>query len=132
MPRGITFSAKDRRPSHFSCLVPPKPSPLASPQYRSGFPCLCSVSSARNVLLSLSHLMTCLFPSRLSSGVPWWPNRLRIWHCHCHGLGHCCDLVSISGLGNSACCGGQKKGLNSDATCSESLFLVPPSPPLLS
>ena len=21
--------------------------------------------------------------------VPWWPSRLRVWCCHCCGLGHC-------------------------------------------
>ena len=42
-------------------------------------------------------------------GVPWWFSGLRIWRCHCCGLGHCCGTCSISGLGISACCrSGQK------------------------
>ena len=27
--------------------------------------------------------------------------RLRIWHCHCSGLGHCCDVSLIPGPGIS-------------------------------
>ena len=30
-------------------------------------------------------------------GVPWWLSVLRIWHCHCSGLG------SVPGLGTSTC-----------------------------
>ena len=38
-----------------------------------------------------------------TSGVPWWPGVLRIWHYHCYGTG------SIPGLETSACHGcGQK------------------------
>ena len=36
-------------------------------------------------------------------GVPWWLSRLRIWHCHCCGLG------SIPGPGTSACWGNSQK-----------------------
>ena len=30
-------------------------------------------------------------------GVPWWLRRLRIWHYHCCGSGHCCNMGSIPG-----------------------------------
>ena len=41
---------------------------------------------------------------KLYRGVPWWPSRLRIWHCHYSRVG------SIPGPGTSTCCGqGQKK-----------------------
>ena len=30
------------------------------------------------------------------SGVPLWHSRLRIWHCHCSGLGHCCGIGSLA------------------------------------
>ena len=33
-----------------------------------------------------------------SALVAWW---LRIWHCPCHGSGHCCGAGLISGLGPS-------------------------------
>ena len=26
-------------------------------------------------------------------GVPMWLSRLRIWHRHCSGLGHCCGMA---------------------------------------
>ena len=43
-------------------------------------------------------------------GVPWWLSRLRIYCCHCYGLGHCYGMSLIPVLGNSACCGhGWKK-----------------------
>ena len=32
-----------------------------------------------------------------------WCCRLRIWHCHCSGLGHCCGMGLIPGWGTSAC-----------------------------
>ena len=39
-----------------------------------------------------NYLIKCPTHRRCSikkcSGVPWWLSRLRIWHCHCHGLGH--------------------------------------------
>ena len=37
-----------------------------------------------------------------SSGVPWWPNRLRTWHYHCCGSGHCCGSSSILSQETSA------------------------------
>ena len=44
-------------------------------------------------------------------GVPLWCSRLRIQCGHCSGLGHCCDTVSVPGLGTSAChrCGQKRK-----------------------
>ena len=38
-------------------------------------------------------------------GVPWWCRVLKIWHCHCSGLGHCRDVGLITGQGIFACCG---------------------------
>lgn len=32
-------------------------------------------------------------------GLPWWPSRFRIRHCHC------CGSCSVPGLGGSTCCG---------------------------
>ena len=50
-------------------------------------------------------------------GVPWWLSGLRIQHCHCCDLGHCCGKSSVPGLGTSVCCGhGQKKKKNAEAT----------------
>ena len=45
-------------------------------------------------------------------GVPYWLIRLRIWHCHCYCLGHCCGIGSV--LGTSAChgCSQKKKEKN--------------------
>ena len=38
---------------------------------------------------------------------------LRIQLCHCSGLSHCCDAVSVPGLGTSICHGhDQKRGKN--------------------
>ena len=34
----------------------------------------------------------------------WWHSRLRIQHCHCYSLGHCCVAHLIPGPGTSACC----------------------------
>ena len=36
-------------------------------------------------------------------GVPWWPSKLRIQHCHCRGSGHCCGPGSIPGPGTHTC-----------------------------
>ena len=47
---------------------------------------------------------------REPGGVPWWLSRLRIWCCHCCGLGHHSGTGSIPGPQTSACYGhGQKK-----------------------
>ena len=37
-------------------------------------------------------------------GVPWWPSRLRIQHCHCCGLGCCSGTGLIPDPGTSSCC----------------------------
>ena len=53
----------------------------------------------------------CVWKTPISDmGVPWWLRGLRIWHCHYCGLGCCCDVSSIPGLGNSTChrCGKNK------------------------
>ena len=43
-------------------------------------------------------------------GDPLWLSGLRIQHCHCNGLGYCCGMGLIPGLGTSACPRyGQKK-----------------------
>ena len=36
-------------------------------------------------------------------GVPLWCSGLRIQHCQCSGLGCCCGISSIPGLGTSRC-----------------------------
>ena len=38
------------------------------------------------------------------SRIPWWPSGLRIQHCHCYRLGHCCGAGLIPGPGTSTCC----------------------------
>ena len=44
------------------------------------------------MMIVKNYLIKCPTHRRCSikkcSGVPWWLSRLRIWHCHCHGLGH--------------------------------------------
>ena len=46
--------------------------------------------------------------SKTPSGVPHWLSRLRIWHCHCCGSGHCCGARLIPSQGTSTCpCQGQ-------------------------
>lgn len=37
--------------------------------------------------------------------VPLWLSKLRIWCCHCCGLGCCCGTSSIPGPGTCTCCG---------------------------
>ena len=51
-----------------------------------------------------------------TAGVPWWRSRLRTWHCHCSGSGHCCALGWIPGPGNSACggCDPKKKKIEKE------------------
>ena len=44
-----------------------------------------------------------------TSRVLLWHSRLRIWHCHCSGLGHHCGMGSIPGPGTSTCLGVAKK-----------------------
>ena len=36
---------------------------------------------------------------KLEKGVLFLHNGLKIRHCHCRGLGHCCDMGLIPGLG---------------------------------
>ena len=38
----------------------------------------------------------------MKQGVPWWCSRLRIQHCHCYGLDHCCGMDLIPGSGTSS------------------------------
>ena len=38
-----------------------------------------------------------------------WHSRLKIWCCHCMGLGHCCGTGLIPGLGTSECSGCSQK-----------------------
>ena len=40
---------------------------------------------------------------RTINEIPWWPRRLKIWHCHCCGLGHCCGVGSAPGPRTSTC-----------------------------
>ena len=44
------------------------------------------------------------------AGFPYWHSDLRIWYCHCCGLGHLCGTGLIPGPRNSAYCrSGRKK-----------------------
>ena len=46
-------------------------------------------------------------------GILVWCSELKIQHCHCRGLGHCCGPGSTPSLEISACCGcSQKKKIN--------------------
>ena len=45
----------------------------------------------------------------VNTRVSWWLRRLRIWHCHHYGSGHCCDSGSFLGLWTSICCRHCKK-----------------------
>ena len=51
------------------------------------------------------------FPQNVKKelGVLVWPSGLRIWCCHCSGLGLCCGTGWIPGLGISICCGCSQK-----------------------
>ena len=42
---------------------------------------------------------------KLLRGIPLSCGGLRIWHCHCSSLGHCCGVGSIPGPGTSTCHG---------------------------
>ena len=42
-------------------------------------------------------------------GVPWWLNRLRMGHCHCHGSDYYCEAGLIPSLGTSSCHGHRQK-----------------------
>lgn len=56
----------------------------------------------------LSHLVL-NFKSR---GGIVWHRGLRIWCCHCSGLGNYCGVDSIPGLGTSTCWTGMAKQIN--------------------
>ena len=45
---------------------------------------------------------------KLHFTVSWWCGGLRIWDCHCGGLGCCCGMGLISGLGTTYCVCSQK------------------------
>ena len=58
--------------------------------------------------------------------VPWTPSRLRVQHCHCRGLGHCCGTGLIPHLGTSTCHGHSKKKKKDNKTKqNESLQKLP-------
>jgi len=42
-------------------------------------------------------------------GVPRCPNELRIWHCHCCGLGHCRGMGWIPVLERDSACHGHNR-----------------------
>ena len=48
------------------------------------------------------------FVNKTTPRLPLWCSRLRIWWCHCSGLGHCCGEGSVPGLGISICQGASK------------------------
>ena len=47
------------------------------------------------ILRAHSSVLQVLYKQVL--GVPWWLSGLRIWHCHCCGLGCCCGTDSVPG-----------------------------------
>ena len=51
------------------------------------------INTIRKILMNLIVLKI--------KSIPWWPSGLRIWHCHCCGLGHCYGTSSIPGPGTS-------------------------------
>ena len=66
--------------------------------------------------------------NKKSPGVPLWLRRLKIWHCHCCGLGHGHGTGLIPGLGTSACCGhGQKffKSYVFECSTQKHLYKIP-------
>ena len=46
-------------------------------------------------------------------GVPLWFSWLRIPHCHCCGLGHCCSAGLIPGPETYTCLGQKKRKIQS-------------------
>ena len=46
---------------------------------------------------------------KAEQGVLLWLTGLRIWRCHCSGLGHCCGTGLIPGWGTSTCQGYAQK-----------------------
>ena len=54
-------------------------------------------------------------------GVALWRRRLRIWGCHCRGLGRCSGAGSMPGLGTSTCHGRSPKKLQEEIQPSENL-----------
>ena len=56
------------------------------------------------------------------AGVPLWHSRLRIWHCHCSSLDHCCGSGSILGLGTSICHGHSPKNKTKQKKEREKLY----------
>ena len=58
----------------------------------------------RYVVSLLNHLLMFCFKN-LQLRAFLWHSRLRIWHCLCGGLGHCCAVGLIPGPGTSMCYG---------------------------
>ena len=61
--------------------------------------------------ISSSLLLCCTikFEKMFLVGVVLWHCRLRIQHCHCSGVGHCCGSGSVPSLGISHAAGAAKK-----------------------
>ena len=66
------------------------------------------LSQTQNEVLTL-HRYYKLPIKNFAEEFPWWHSRLRIWHCHCSGLGSCCGVGSVLGTGTSSCCGHNQK-----------------------
>ena len=54
--------------------------------------------------MNIKALAKYTFKKKKNDGVPWWLNRLRIWHYYCHGSVCCCGEGLIPGPGTSSCC----------------------------
>lgn len=50
------------------------------------------VEDLGNTKINLGNTQKCQL--KYDQGVPLWCSRLRIWHYHCNGLGHCCSRFS--------------------------------------
>ena len=72
-------------------------------------------ATSRFLVGFVNHCATTGTPNlKYSYGVPWWHSRLRIWYCHCCGLGCYCGMGSIPGPGTFTCCKGSQKSLLSN------------------
>ena len=80
--------------------------------FSSLLPCINSLNSCNHSMYIYLLGANCV-PSIMSDAeeegiqrrrrAPWWLSGLRMWHCHCYGLGHCCGTGSVPGLDTSAC-----------------------------
>ena len=96
--RSLSLWGPDMEHIYFSAVVPHQPCNFGS----LFFAVVSRMTPKENfVTFSLFVIVKHMPSLKLKLGVLGWLSGLRIQHCPCSGLGHCCGVGSLPGLGTS-------------------------------